>query len=494
MAPDDPSTRPLSEVARHVVAPEGIVDTLWFEVEEQCREWGDEFDTWQDGLGQLTLGLRDDGLFAATVGGVTFSIPRQVAKTFIVGRIVFALAARYPNMTILWTAHRLRTASQTFDKLKALAKRPSVKPYMMANQSGGIRSVNGEQEFHFANGSKIMFGAREQGFGRGFDEVDIEVFDECQILAEKALEDMVAATNQSRFPHGALLIYMGTPPRPTDPGQVFTDRRAEALASKGEGLVYAESGDALYVECSADSNVGQPGGPAIDDLEQVAKANPSYPHRTPLVSIKRLFKNLTSDDSKRREGLGVWDEVATTKHVFDLGAWRDRRTDEAPPEPSVIALAVSIDQAFASISAAGLLSNTPYLGAVQHLRGTSMAVSETARICTERNVPVVVDGRGPAAFLIPKLEEMGCTVLTAGTNDYVEACAQLFELVHTEGGMFHGGTNALDEAVMLATTRTVGDRFAWARKSGDVSMLEAATLALWGLGQANNYDPLDSIL
>ena len=90
VTPADPSTRRLSEVARHVVVPSGIVDTLWFEVEERCREFGDEFDAWQDGLGQVVLGIREDGSFAATIGGITLSIPRQVAKTFIVMRIVVA--------------------------------------------------------------------------------------------------------------------------------------------------------------------------------------------------------------------------------------------------------------------------------------------------------------------------------------------------------------------------------------------------------------------
>ena len=41
----------LSEVARHVVIPEGLVDSLWYEVAERCAEFGDTFDTWQDGLG-----------------------------------------------------------------------------------------------------------------------------------------------------------------------------------------------------------------------------------------------------------------------------------------------------------------------------------------------------------------------------------------------------------------------------------------------------------
>src|SRR5690606_3567528 len=155
----DRSTLRLSEVARHVVIPEGIVDTLWFEVEERCREFGDTFDVWQDGLGQVALGIRADGTFAATVGGITFSIPRQVAKTFIVMRIVVALCTLFPNLTVLWTAHRLRTATNTFQKMKAMCLRPTVRPYIKAgtNQGTAIRDANGEQEIPFTTGSRILF-------------------------------------------------------------------------------------------------------------------------------------------------------------------------------------------------------------------------------------------------------------------------------------------------------------------------------------------------
>src|SRR5699024_6087496 len=120
-----------------------------------------------------------------------------------------------------------RTLTRTFRSIQGFVKRKKVAPYLAAD--GGIRTANGEQEIKFRNGSIIMFGAREQGFGRGFEEVDIEVFDEAQILTEKALEDMVAATNQTRHPHGALLFYMGTPPRPEDNGEAFTLRRQKAL-------------------------------------------------------------------------------------------------------------------------------------------------------------------------------------------------------------------------------------------------------------------------
>src|SRR5690606_11463312 len=168
---------------------------------------------------------RADGIYAATIGGITLSIPRQVAKTFLVGRIVFALSALFPGLRMIWTAHRTRTATNTCKNLQGYARRKKVAPHI-----SHIRTANGEQESGFRNGSVIMFGARDPGFGRGFGETQIQDFDEAQILTEKALEDMVAATNQSRHPHGALLFFMGTPPRPIDPGEVFSARRAEALS------------------------------------------------------------------------------------------------------------------------------------------------------------------------------------------------------------------------------------------------------------------------
>jgi len=66
----DRSTLRLSEVARHVVIPEGITWSLWDDAALICYELGDEFDTWQHGLGRIALGVRDDNSFAATVGGV----------------------------------------------------------------------------------------------------------------------------------------------------------------------------------------------------------------------------------------------------------------------------------------------------------------------------------------------------------------------------------------------------------------------------------------
>lgn len=493
----DRSTLRLSEVARHVVIPEGIVDTLWFEVEERCREFGDTFDVWQDGLGQVALGIRADGTFAATVGGITFSIPRQVAKTFIVMRIVVALCTLFPNLTVLWTAHRLRTATNTFQKMKAMCLRPTVRPYIKAgtNQGTAIRDANGEQEIPFTTGSRILFGAREQGFGRGFDEVDIEVFDEAQILTIKALEDMVAATNQSRWEHGALLFYMGTPPRPEDPGEMFTARREEALALKGDLPAFGEpvaAGDALYVECSADSNVGEPGGPSLDDPRQVEKANPSYPHRTPPVAVERLRRNLPSDSAWRREGLGVWDKVSGSSRLITADQWSDTGVEE-PPRDGIKSFGVAFSLDGLRVSVAGAIKHADgvhveLVGA--HSGSVESGIGPLADWLAERwrdTATIVIAGR-EGASLVQALADRGVSkrvVHVMSTPEYMAAGPMLLEAIR-DGSLTHlasEGQRALDDSVAVSDKKaTPSGAWRWVATTpdGDETPTEAISVAHWG--------------
>ena len=170
--------------------------------------------------------------------------------------------------------------------MQGIAALPKVAPYV-----NKVREANGQQEIRFNNGSRILFGARESGFGRGFTKVSILVFDEAQILGMKALEDMIPATNAAANP---LIFKIGTPPRPIDPGEAFGQARKEALAG--------ERSDGMYVEFSADRN-GDP-----DDRAQWRKANPSYPKRVNEAALLRMKRHL-GPESFKREGLGIWDET-----------------------------------------------------------------------------------------------------------------------------------------------------------------------------------------
>jgi hypothetical protein len=483
-----PSTRRLSEVARHVVIPDGIVTTGWPAIEAKAREFGDEFDEWQRGLGSIILGRRADGMYAATIGGVTLSIPRQVAKTFIVGRIVVILCILFPGTTVLWTAHRTRTSTQTFRSLKAYVSRKKVAPHLAEGRTDGVRSGNGEQEIAFRNGSVIMFGAREAGFGRGFTEVDVEVFDEAQILTEKALEDMVAATNQSRHPHGALLFYMGTPPRPVDPGEVFTSRRNEALSGESE--------DAVYVECSADPDADP------NDREQWAIANPSFPHRTPLQSMLRLRKNLPSVESWLREALGIWDLVGFAGAIPN---WVDLvyLDTETPGIASNMTWALSVSSLdhgpqWASIGKAGRTADGfVHVEWVEHRKGTRWIVPTVAKHYADNGrIPIRVLPGSPAGAFIADLAAAGVEVDEVSAGDASRACGALIAAASDEGDgpptLRHLAQPSLDKAVDSAVLKIGADGAArWdpKRSSLDITPLEACTIAFGGVPeQVTTYE------
>lgn len=118
---------------------------------------------------------------------------------------------------------------------------------------------------------------------------------------------------------------MGTPPKPSDPSEVFSTRRDEAL--KGG------SADMLYVEFSVDKDANS------DDRRQWAVANPSYPHRTGESAILRMKKNL-GDDSLRREGLGIWDETTVSSSI-DPRLWANG-TVETRADGGVISFCIDM--------------------------------------------------------------------------------------------------------------------------------------------------------
>ena len=460
----------LSEVARHVILPSEIVSTGFPPVEARATEMGVKFDSWQQGLGLAILAKRANGLYAAGIGGVVISIPRQVGKTFTVGAIIFALCSIIPNLTVIWTAHRVRTHNETFRSMASMADRKQIKPHVKS-----VRRANGEQEIEFNNGSRILFGARESGFGRGFAEVDVLVLDEAQILTEKAMEDMVPATNAA--PNG-LVLMMGTPPRPSDPGEVFMNRRAAALSG--------DDPDVLYVEFSADRNANP------DDRKQWAKANPSFPRRTTESAILRMRKLLGSVESFLREGLGIWDEAALTKKAISKTAWDALAIPLAavPTEGRrVYAVRFSVDGSSVALAAA----IRPDDGGPIHVEGIKLASmgDGTAWLVDwlldhhENAAQIVVDGKAGVGYLVNALREARVpksVIITAGTETITTASSMVEAAIGSKD-LTHRGQAELDEQVKAAEKRKIGTNggFGWAApEGGNVALFDAMTLAYWG--------------
>lgn len=471
-----PSTPRLSEYARKFTFPTGIHRTVWPRVEAKGAELGLGFDWWQSQLGTVCLGYGEDGKYVATIGGVGLSIPRQVGKTYFVLATLVILCILFPGLQVVWTAHHLRTSTKTFTTLRGICRRKKVAPHIAVDGRGkpAIRSSNGEQEVVFRNGSKIMFGARSMGFGRGFDEIDIEVFDEAQILDTKSLEDMIAATNQARHEHGALLFYMGTPPRPTDPSDAFTSRRADAWSG--------EADDAIWLEMGADPDSDP------DDRSQWPLMNPSYPKRTPLESMLRLRKNLADDDSWNREGRGVWDSFdENDDRPIPLDAWNNLKIeDSAVPQgsPDRYALAMSPERvASIAVSLSDEAGDYVDLAELSRVDDSRKLIDWLVERCG-RKIPVMIDSRDPAASFINELRSRGVKVNATTQADAGKACGGLLDAV-TERRVRHCGQPAIRTALAVVQRRDIGKAGLWEFNPDDplpeIAALRALTLAHYGL-------------
>lgn len=475
------STRRLSEVARHLVIPEGIVTSQFPRVYRRLREVGTFFDVWQQGFGQVALGCREDGKYAASVGGVVASIPRQVGKTYTVGNLLIGMCLEFPGLRAIWTSHHNRTTTGTFRSMQAMVRKAKVWPHVAA-----IRETNGEQEITFVNGSIIMFGARAQGFGRGMESIDVEVFDEAQILSVKALEDMVPATNAAKHEHGGLVIFIGTPPRPTDDGDAFTTKRRKAL----KGLTR----DQVYVEISAEPDTDP------DDQSKFGTFNPSYPHRTPLESMLRMRENIPDDDSWRREAMGIWpedDDEDVREYVIEPASW----AAWADLEPKLLAdCAIGIDMAKGrggvTISAATQRKGGGrYLEVVFH--GSQSGVVALVKKIVDKQGPraVVIARSSPAASLAPQLEALGVKVTLVTDTQMAQACGSLTDDL-PEGLVSHTGDQLFADALESAEARDIGQAGAWLwDRSGDepIDPIVAGTLALYGLWVEAEEEPRTSI-
>lgn len=469
------SERPLSSVAKHLVMPTGIVSTEWPATRRTVRQkLGVRFDRWQDGCGQVMLSKRGNGRLACTVGGFALSAPRQIGKTFFVTPTLFALSIDKPGLLSLWSAHHSRTHGETFLYMQAFCRQPRVQPFIE-----NVFTGSGDEEVRFVNGSRILFGARERGFGRGVPNVDCEVFDEAQILSVKALENMLAAMNRSMF---GLHAYLGTPPKQGDPCEAFEEMRSEALAFAKDG---GESFDSAWIECGADDDAD------LDDWAQVAKANPSFPEHTSEESILRLRKRL-GPDGFRREGLGIW--PGNIRTVFDLAGWvslEDR--DAAPPRRVALVVHVAEFRKSAAIAVAGDGPGGSVLLLVMAGDGDGWITEKIVELVAARDIAEVALAPGEARGLEGSLTRAGVEFKKLTGVDIAASCTAFQSAVTRSSAAMgrdeapvlkHTGQRELDGAVAKGKTKRVGPSETWEDGTDSALIAAAAAYHRWTMQEA----------
>ena len=456
------------------VLPDGITATGGARIVETARRCGLVLDDWQQDLASVIFAKQADGAYASDTVGI--SIARQAGKTYAIVAMMIALCLSEPKTTVVWTAHHNSVMLETFRSIQATCRRREVAFHVL-----GVRASAEDRSILFRNGSRLMMRARESGALRGVPNVSVLVLDEAQILTEAAMSDVAPTQNVARK---ALTVMMGTPPRPKDPGDVFTEQRENALkVAAGKQPVEL----ATWIEFAADSLADS------DDLEQLRLANPSYPKRTPLRAIRKLRRSL-SEDNFRREALGIWDET-TTPMVIAQSVW-DSCEDSASLGVDRLVLGVDVDpgRTHAAISVAGLRSD----GLVHvELVATTASVLEKGEMPSVGWVPdwlaekaaanelagIVLDAKSPAASLLPELKARKLPITVTSVDDMADACAGFYDSA-VEGGLRHIGQPQLTVALQNARKRSLsGDRWAWNRKSSDsdITPIVSASLAVWGV-------------
>ena len=454
--------RPLSAVARHVVAPSGVTSTGWPKIRDTCHRLGWYFDGWQDGAGKLILSKNAEGFYAADT--IQISIPRQVGKTYLIACIIFALCLTHKNLTVIWTAHRKTTAAETFAQFDGMSKRPKVAAHVLQVLRG-----KGDEKILFKNGSRILFGARESGFGRGFTGVDVLVCDEGQIMSESVMEDMAATQNVAPNP---LFFLMGTPPRPKDPAETWLLFREEALGGDSDAT--------LYIETSADRNADPL------DRKQWRKANPSFPHRTTERAMLRLRKKLKNEDSWNREALGIYDEI--TKQFSPLnGPMWDEAVDVGPSsdaKPDALAVDMSHDRQI-SVGACWLESESAHVEEVWAGTDDTAALDwvEDAWKRAGRRTRVVIDSMSPAASMVPALKARGVNVHVGTASDMSKGCGLIVSDLEA-GRLTHADQESVNDARAGARKRAIGTAGGWGydRKDPSVQIHPIVSVTLARLG------------
>ena len=441
------------------VAPSARANS-WEDVADLSASLGMPLDEWQEQVLEAAMGERADGRWASKFVGV--SAPRQNGKSQLIVARALAGALLFDEKMIIISAHETDTAREIWKRLLDVVED---NPTVEARVTGRMDAIN--REFiSFGTGAgrqTIKLKARRASGARGFS-ADCLLLDEAQILGKQSWGSIVPT--MSAMPNPQMWLF-GTPPTETEDPFAFGRLRESATARKARHC---------WLEWAAEP------GDDLNSAEVWAKANPAYGVR---ISHEACADDRAAMDDEQfaRERLGIWDTKAATA-VFGPGNW-EACFGERPAGLAVggLAVAVSWDGLKAAVVAAGLDDEgIVHVKPLQHGPGTSWVVGRAKELSERHGVPVVVDGHGPAAVLIPYLERAGVKVRTATTSEVLDACAAIFDRVR-EKQLRQGGFAELNDAVAAAAKRAVGDRWAWGRKvsTADISTLEAATLAAWAV-------------
>jgi hypothetical protein len=248
-----------------------------------------------------------------------------------------------------------------------------------------------------------------------------------------------------------------------------------------------EYGDDLFI-----AEWSPPPGCAVNDRDAWAWANPSLgsPVKTENVITEKAIANALRTDEEdvfRAEVLCQWPGMDRRKKL-PFEAWRSLRESDWPV-PAVCGFGLDVDeQRNASICAAGEVDGRRLVFVVATGVGTAWVVPKLQELQREKGLRRVRVSPGiPSAALVPNIEAAGIEVETtngqqmaAACGDFLEACGLGDDVDAPPAELVHLDDELLNNAVLGADTRQVGEvGWTWVRKgAASIGPLVAGTLAV----------------
>lgn len=381
----------------------------------------------------------------------------------------------------IWTAHKDSATDEAFRDFEQLIDGSSE----LSRRVKRLTHGKGDKSIEFLNGARIVYRARTGKGGQALSADDIDLDEAFAVepqhvgsfMPTMSTRPNAQITYASSAPHavsGYLRSIMARG-RAGHPRMVYAEWTVERVIGEKDGQpVY---GPPSCREPDCDHALIR-AGCICDDPELVKLANPSLERSAPpsisweyIQSERGAMAEIVEMYLRERMGIGERPDSVGGAIAPDL--WAARSRVGPTPAPAAIGVAVDLDRIWASIGVVG----GSVLGAFRRDRLGPWVYDEAIRIAGEYGIPVGVDGRGPAASMIQPLRDAGVDVVESTTEDYILTCAELYDGL-ADGRYEHGDHDELNAAVAVAGWRWIGDRRVWARSGGDISMLEAVTMAL----------------
>jgi phage terminase large subunit-like protein len=392
-----------------------------------------------------------------------------------------------------WSAHEFKTCREGFLRVRGWIDGSDD----LRSQVKAIRTSHGEEGIELLDGRRLLFMARSTGSGRGFTG-DRLILDEAQHLGFKALGAILPTMSARPNPQ---VWYAATAPDHTvAPCEVLARIRKRALRKNDASLMYAEwSIDPHSERCARTcTHHDEPG-----DEASWAKANPAMGIRVRVEHIRKEYAAMDAATfAQERLGVGNWPPDEEEWEVISQEDWAAAADpDSEMQDPVCFAVDVSPASSWGSIAAAGTRADTlTSVEVIDHRRTVAWMVPRIVEL-QERWKPLgwVIDKVGPSGSLIPELEAQGFLVVPFGTEvpphhhggvilvpgarEVAAGCVMVYRGITDAKSLRHRNQPELAAALAAATTRNLGDSWAWDRKGSgpDITPLMAATLACWGL-------------